>query len=248
LASGARILVLTEDKSKSANQTIQGILRLVLSQAAPTADLSAVEMSPIPASRAASVLPGNIWKSAKKTANAGVMDLVDRISIQLSLGHFVVHHVDGDRTWTERETSENVLQYREVIERRVRGRLRDSKKLRGSELDEHMSRFLRLVPFWCVEAWLFQNTREAARHCAGAEAHPCLARLQEWENNRGKLDEERTPKELLCFGSKHNLELAVEDFSTEAVVGAQKSFAAAVALVAACTPLMQRLQLAAPGA
>jgi hypothetical protein len=238
------VLVLTEDRSNSANQTIQAILREILSFAAPAADLSTVEMSPVPDSRAASVLPGNLWKSAKKTANAGTMDLVDRIAIQLAQGHFVVHHVDGDRTWTERETSENVLQYREVIERRVRGRLRDSKKLRGPELDEHMSRFLRIVPFWCIEAWLFQNTKEAIRHCRGPD-HLCRARLGEWESNRGKLDEERTPKELVCFGSKHNLDLATEGFPASAVVGAQKSFAAAVALVGSCAPLMQRLQAAA---
>jgi hypothetical protein len=246
LASGVRVLVLTEDRSKSANQTVQAILRIILSCASSVVDLSQVEMSPVPDSRAASVLPGNLWKSAKKTANAGVMDLVDRIAIQLAQGHFVVHHVDGDRTWSERETSENVLQYREVIERRVRGRLRDSKKLRGPELDEHMSRFLRLVPFWCIEAWLFQNTNEAAQHCPAVD-HECPAKLGEWEGDRGKLDEERTPKELLCFGSKYNLDLATESFPTSAVVSAQKSFAAAVALVRSCAPLMQRLQAASAG-
>jgi hypothetical protein len=245
LAPVARVLVLTEDRSRTGNQTIQTILRIILTYIAPTADVSGVELSPIPNSMAASVLPGNIWKSAKKTADQGRVDLVNRIATQLALGHFVVHHIDGDRTWSERDMSENVRLYRDRIERSVRRTLRDSKKLRGPELDEYMSRFLRLVPFWCIEAWLFQNTEEATRRCPGGD-HQCPTRLSEWKGDRGKLDEERTPKELLCFGSKHNLQLATEDFPTDAVMSAQKSFAAALALVGSCAPLMQRLQPTVP--
>jgi hypothetical protein len=98
----------------------------MLLQVAPAARLDRIGLDPLPDSLASTVVAGNVWKSAKATATRGVVDLVQRLARHLLRGEhtFVIHHVDGDRPWAERATSENVAQYRVVIERRVRAALR----------------------------------------------------------------------------------------------------------------------------
>ena len=230
----ARVLVLTEDGSATAVGTVQSLLRHLLVQVARTADLDRVDLAPIPESRARKVLPGNVWKSAKKTAGPGVVDLAQRIATRLVLDDgFVVQHLDGDRVWGERGTSENVLAFQNVISRRVRANLRHSEKLDATEIDAHMRRLLVLVPFWCIEAWLFQNTLDARTHCSHT-GHQCSQRLDAWAADRTLLDEVPTPKDLLCFGTRHNLALAGPLFPSDELLAAGKSYAAAVQTLCDC--------------
>jgi hypothetical protein len=106
-----------------------------------------------------------------------------------------------------------------------------------------MSRLLVLVPFWCIEAWLFQNGVEARRHCPDPE-HACARRLDAWSAARDRLDEEPTPKELLCFTSRHNLALAGAEFPAEAVALVGKSYADALAVLRGCAPFVAALHRA----
>lgn len=245
----ARLLVLTEDSSADGPPTIRALLQHVLAQVNSAADLARVSFEPLPDSRASKALAGNVWKSAKKTATAGVVDLVQRIARHLALGSscFVVHHIDGDRVWKDRDSSENVREYGNVVMRRVRLQLSvwAAKQNRGAVVDEHMSRLLLLTPFWCVEAWLFQNTEEAGKHCTNP-GHQCASLLSGWKSDRSKLDEERTPKELLCFRDKHNAILAGTSFPRGELLLAGKSFAAAVNTMQTCAPLVASLSLAVP--
>lgn len=245
----ARLLVLTEDSSSDGVPTIRALLQHVLAQVNSAADLSKVSFEPLPDSRASRALAGNVWKSAKKTATASVVDLVQRIARHLASGSscFVVHHFDGDRVWQDRDRSENVREYGNVVMRRVRTQLGDwaAKKNRGASVDEHMSRLLLLTPYWCVEAWLFQNTEEAGKHCVNP-GDQCALRLSAWKADRSKLDEERTPKELLCFRDRHNLALAGPSFPRDELVLAGKSYAAVVDSMRTCAPLVASLSQAIP--
>jgi hypothetical protein len=111
-------------------------------------------------------------------------------------------------------------------------------------VDEHMSRLLLLTLYWCVEAWLFQNTEEAGKHCANP-GDQCTPLLSAWKADRSKLDEERTPKELLCFRDRHNAVLAGPSFPRDELLQAGKSYAAAVNFMRTCAPLVASLRRAA---
>lgn len=91
-----------------------------------------------------------------------------------------------------------------------------------------MMRYIRLVPYREIEAWLYQNTRVATRLC---QANPACrgahtAKIESWAADRGLLDEIERPAKELCFAKKHNSELA-QGYPTADVVAAGKSLAAA---------------------
>ncbi len=242
----ARVLVLSEDDARDAVPTVQALLRHMMRQVEPEANLDRVALDPLPDSLASTVVAGNVWKSAKGTANAGIVDLVQRLARHLVLADgFVVHHVDGDRVWAERATSENVAKYQAVIVRRVREQVRvwTAKQKRGVEVDARMGRLLVLMPFWCIEAWLFQNGVEARRRCPDP-MHECRPRLDAWSAAPDLLDEEQTTKERLCFKSRHNLALASDAFPAESVAAIGKSYAAAIEALRACAPLVEALRRA----
>lgn len=240
--SKAKVLVISEDSSKQALPTVQELLRHLLLLAMPEADHERLVIEPLEDSTARNVVFGNAWKSAKGVATAGVVRLVQRLARQLMQGGFVVHHVDGDTVWAERASSENLRAYDDVILRRVRAQLvatrrAGQKKLAPHEADLLMKeRLIVLVPHWSIEAWLFQNTEKARALCPD-EQHECRERLDRWAGDRGALDEERTPKKLLCFEDRHNLALARDGFPSEDVRAAGKSWAAAADRLAASEAL-----------
>ncbi|WP_437826147.1 hypothetical protein [Sorangium sp. So ce1153] len=92
-----------------------------------------------------------------------------------------------------------------------------------------LSQLLLLVPYYSIEAWLFQNTRAGARFC---EENPAcrgkhVSLFQHWTNDRGALDEVLKPKSEVCFKGQHNRQLA-ESLDVETVYYAEKSLHHAV--------------------
>lgn len=99
------------------------------------------------------------------------------------------------------------------------------------------------MPYYSIEAWLYQNTREGARLCAQGGCSQHLDPFRQWELDRGLLDEVEQPKEQVCFRSAHNARLAAEGFPADAVFAADKSFAAAVTSLLESAELCQALAL-----
>jgi hypothetical protein len=93
---------------------------------------------------------------------------------------------------------------------------------------QRMSRLKQVVPFYSIEAWLFQNTQEAIRLCQEHHGGRDAARFQQWEQDRAALDEVLKPKAEVCLGAKHNLELASNGFPAREARAAGKSFAAII--------------------
>lgn len=103
-----------------------------------------------------------------------------------------------------------------------------------------MRRLRQLVPFYSIEAWLYQNTAEARRLCeASCGRH--LDKIASWEAVRGDLDEEPQPKEQLCLRGEHNLRLATAGFPAEDALKTDKSYAAAVMDLLECPDLCTAL-------
>jgi hypothetical protein len=165
---------------------------------------------------------------------------------------FVFFHFDGDHTWQNRHLTEDgkVADLKEFIQRRVTPALdRALHKQREADPDVDVDagrtaallRLRRLTPFYSIEAWLFQNTVEARRLCL-LTCGKHVDELQEWEADRGKLDELAKPKDALpCIATQDHVALASSGFPARDVYAVGKSYAAAVGNLRRCSDLRAAL-------
>ncbi|QRN97235.1 hypothetical protein JRI60_51250 [Archangium violaceum] len=98
------------------------------------------------------------------------------------------------------------------------------------------------MPFYSIEAWLYQNTREARRLCEETGCKQCHEKLAGWEQNRASLDEVIRPKGELCFQDTHNAHLASSGFPVREAFAAEASFTHAVEGLLECDELTTALE------
>lgn len=247
-------LILTEDSASDACKPIEALVKRMLLLVDPATQTQRIEFEPRDeAARLA--MRGANWKSKPDDFGHPKLVLLGRIIAAKLLEDsdgpgFVLFHIDGDRVWAERDSSDNVQKFpgfvRDYVAQGLDAALR---KRRDKPLDEEalanvkeaaLARLLRLTPFWCIEAWLYQNTALVHRLCEErCGAH--LDQIKGWSEDRGALDEVSTPKKAMCFGSQHNAELARSQFPAEAVFAADKSYAEAVMALVECADLCAAL-------
>jgi hypothetical protein len=77
------------------------------------------------------------------------------------------------------------------------------------------------------------------------DTHACAFRstFDDWETNRGLLDEVSQPKEECCLGSKHNKDLVAAGFPRDEAFKADKSFAATAVVMSKCKALTSALKM-----
>lgn len=246
------ILVLTEDSAKDSVDTIATLAKKMLLLADKAARTNRIELEP-QREGAREAMRGNLWKSAKPFDRPKLIALGRAIAAKLleaRVPGFVLFHVDGDRVWADRASSENVEKFgefvRRYVEQSVHQALCEQQKTRPLAVDVErdkaaaMKRLLRLTPFYSIEAWLYQNTAEAIRLCS-ARCGRHSAKIKAWEADRGALDEVHKPKDELCLGSEHNQALAGPGFPSEDVYYAGKSYEAAVSKLFECEELLTAL-------
>ena len=157
---------------------------------------------------------------------------------------------DGDRTWADREESENVRKFRAFIETNVRQFVEHRWRQMGRAIDGEFSlaQLLVMVPFYSIEAWVLQNTQAGRRLCLEHEEckgqHSAL--FDAWEKDRTALDEILQPKEKICFKGKHNHRLA-EGLDIDTVYYAERSLHQTIETFLKCEPLIRALELTRPG-
>lgn len=224
------ILVLGEDSGEGAHETLVALAKNILRLVDSSYDWQQLRFEPPEDANIRLVLRGNEWKNRNHPKRR---DLMGYIATKLLEGDraFVLYHIDGDRPWAARETSENVEKFRDFIEIDVRQFVEHRRRQSGraSADDLALSQLLLLVPYYSIEAWLFQNTRAGLRFC---EENPaCQGKhapmFQEWAKDRGALDEVWQPKKQVCFKDMRNRQLA-EGLDVEAVYYAGKSLHHAV--------------------
>lgn len=104
-----------------------------------------------------------------------------------------------------------------------------------------MARLCLLVPYYSIEAWVFQNTKHAIRLCQEHYKGEDVERFREWQGRRELIDEVEQVKEVVCLKGKHNRELAGNAFPARDAYQARTSFAAAVDALGDCPGLRQDL-------
>lgn len=251
----ARILVLTEDSSRQAQPTVQKLLKEALKLVVEGVDLNParVRFEPLPENeRAVHAVHSNRWK--EQPAPRETIVLLNLIATRLlEPAGFVVFHIDTDRAWSERESSENRNKFGTIIRDGVRRVLRGEAPvpinprprptLTTEQIELALKRLLVLSPCYSIESWLYQATEELLAHCQKRHTSEEHARLIEsWASDRTLLDEVSQPKThvLTCVGDHHNKELA-KTFPAEEVWLAERSFYESVERLRDCTALTAAL-------
>lgn len=245
------ILLLTEDSGKQGSDTLRALALEMLRLVDAESQLASrkVDFEPLQNEDARLALRANLWKSAESRDERKRVELVRAIANKvMEPNGFVFFHCDGDRRWKKRRESENAVKFEKLIRSRVELLLRmqlEQRGIRGQAQDTHveekMERLCPLTPFYSIESWLFQNTQLAKRFCQERYRGKDVDRFEEWEAERGLLDEVEQLKEEVCLRDGCNLELASQGFPAQAVFEVRKSFTAAVETLRACQPLLQAL-------
>ena len=144
------------------------------------------------------------------------------IATRLATGDFVFFHVDGDRRWSERASSEHAAKFDGIVRTRVRNVLR-AKGVAPAKVDALMGRLFAVMPYYSIESWLFQNTRTAIELCRTHHDGRDVERLEAWALDRRAFDEIDKPKESLCLRDQHNLALARSAYYATSTVQTRKS-------------------------
>lgn len=250
------VLLLTEDGGASADETLRVLMVKLLGHLAPGVVTRDDSRWWEPASaEARDVVRANGWKNPRRVDRVRFLQYV---AAKLRQAHgFVFFHVDGDRVYQRRAESENLRMFEVLIRQGVRTILQAPparrRGRRGSsveevDVDQRLAKLVLLMPFYSIEAWLFQNTDVATRLCPGPPQcrRGCAQKLASWCLDRGTLDEISKPKEELCFGARHNATLAGAGFPLGEVLEAHKSLYDAVGRLEACTPLVRTLEQMTP--
>ena len=247
------IVILTEDSGKDGRAILQALAGEMLDLVAPGYGSHRVAFVPRDA-REEEAMRGNIWKTDGKNPQEYERRVRLRryIARQLCLPDvFVLFHVDGDRTWSERHTSENIAKFERLIRTTLpqvvdRGRANSSRAKTRTHAEPvpvlHLDHLILICPFRSIEAWLYQNLRRAVHICDREHRGQHVAELEGWESRRDELDELPSPEHALCLGKVFNLELATNGFPAQTAYDVKKSFAESVDRLAGCDALVRALE------
>lgn len=240
----ASLLLLTEDSGRDAHATHEAIVRSMLRLIAPSHDGRAIAIEPAnDAQRGA--MRGNGWDSATVDGEPRRRSLVRSIATRLCQSnlHVVFFHYDGDRPWQERASCPRHA----VFARRIVVPIEQLLATRTApQRARALARLIPVVPFYSVEAWLYQNTEVATGLCARHHGGQHTATFAQWAIDRGSLDEELKPKDTACLSDRFNLALATDRFPARAVDGVGKSFHVTVERLRACADLVDLLSALTP--
>lgn len=244
----AAILVLTEDGGKDgkhAFETVKSLVKRLLVFLDTRCQTNRIDFTPAN-DEAREILVGNkfVGTGAAARRDPRRRQLYQVIAAQLRLDDgFVIHHFDGDCPWRDRDVRAPLEA--KPIQRDILDHVRALLELNNvppAEIDTMLARYLRLVPYREIEAWLYQNTEVARRLVCGMPHCGCLARLDRWRADRTLLDEiPDPPAELACVGKAHNRALT-DAFPTQAVYEARKSLQTSVDAMFECPALLHAIE------
>ncbi|MBL4850402.1 MAG: hypothetical protein JKY65_33205 [Planctomycetes bacterium] len=224
--------VLTEDSANEAFATVTKVLKKLFLYLEANTETHRIDFRPMEETRLQFTFVPSLWNSSNPKDQRHLRDMGQYIATQLlrdEVPTFVFFHFDGDTKWSQRAASLNAGLFEEIVRFRIRNFVRAvlQRKHALAQLDRVMARFCPITPYYCLEAWAYQNLDVARNLCAegcGKESHQELFAV--WETDRARLDELEPPWNTVCLGKKHNLRLVGAGFPTSEVVDAEASFQA----------------------
>ena len=165
-----------------------------------------------------------------------------KLDMRPGMEAFIFVHIDGDRRWNERDQhSETLCDNHAIFVQNVLRRVHLLLEKAGRT--EQLARVLPVLPFWSIEAWLYQNSREVHRLCSlHAPRHDRdRPQFKAWEDDPSQLDDTPQPKlKVPTFKDKYNLDLAMT-LPAKKLIALGLSFAGTVERLQTCGPLTAAL-------
>jgi hypothetical protein len=246
------ILILSEDSAGNALPSLRALAKSMLRLVDPHYQDRRVDLEP--EGEAAQVAShANLWQGYRKSsASHKRLVTISRTIARHVFAErgFVLYHVDADQAWSSRAApSHNVRRFHEELTLHVSRAVDVLIAANGGAHDkEAIMRRIHLVsPYWCIESWLYQNTTAGKALCHKHHRGLHADLFERWERHREELDEVDKPKDQVCFGSKHNHELASQGFPTRAVHAVGKSFRETVERLRSSPGLVAALAATHPG-
>lgn len=246
-SSPLRLLLLSEDSAASSLPTLKLFLKSMFQELVPQIEFHRIQFEPLePELRR--VLSGNVWKSKSRWDQDSIIDLRRAIANHLRRSNAcVIFHCDGDVAYGDREHSENVKKFNELIVKPVSdllqitpSQLRASKQAASLQIspEASLANLILFVPYYCIEAWCYYNN-SALRSIADESDLPTIGK---WAEQPELIEEVIRPFEAVpSVGKRHNLSLAGSGFSVADAAAIQKSFADAMNLLKSKVTLMNSL-------
>jgi hypothetical protein len=238
------VLLLSEDGSEDARPTLIALAKKMMQLVDGQCQTNALRFDP-PDDATVATARGNLWKSTNPKDEQKIRALRRMLATRLveEPSGFVLFHIDGDRPWSEHALSENRAKFDAIIVDKVREVLVHKQPGWTSvELDRCMSRLIVLIPFYSIEAWVYQNTTRGRALCSRHHGERHLQQFDDWERDRAAIDEIVKPKKVGCLKSKFNRDLAESTFPHQAAYDARTSFHDTVEALAACDDLRDALR------
>jgi hypothetical protein len=230
------VLVLTEDTGDDAHATVRALVEKVLFLLEPGLDRQQLRFDRA-TERARAGMGFNCYKSAGQRDHGKKADLALAIARYLRVegrDAVVFVHIDADGPWSTRDQThlcDNARRFTKEIVHRVAGFLAADARRTQRDETHRLQQIALLVPFWTLESWLFQNTREGLAHLPGIPANTA-ARPQHfelWQQRPAPARRARAARRTTVrFGAKYNLRLASEGFPAGRLYQLGLSFTAAV--------------------
>jgi len=147
--------------------------------------------------------------------------------------NLVLFHIDGDIPWSQGEGGTRGPNL-EAFERKLKPAMEAVLAMR--QQSDCLERFMLVVPYYSIEAWIFQNLEEAKalymRHYP--HGHEAVRLLEHYEGNRSDLEEACDLKERFRLLSQHRLHLVLTRWPSRKALNTRRSFALAVERLRAC--------------
>jgi len=246
------ILVMNEDSSRTAYEALRHLLRRMCQLLCPELQTQHVTFSPTPDELEGCVRAGQ-WQSANPRHRHQQVDLAQSIASQIASDPgFVAFHYDGDCAWQDRTTCVHDLPFETNVRQRVRAILSNQapsvtarrstpRAIPADQIDEVMTKLLVLKPFYCLEAWTYQNFPRARAICEQLGNPPGSELLDDWEADPGLLDEVVGVPDVFPLEKHHNVALTERGYPADRVYKLGKSFTASVDAALWCKPLVNAL-------
>lgn len=157
-----KVLIITEDTGKDSFEVLKNLVNSILKNILDDYQSHLIEFKQVERAYN-SALSGNRWKQEKPHKDPKLARAVTAFKKYLAQhimkkNAFVFWHIDGDIKWSQftgGKECDNIKRLNSFIEKVLMGIAIHKKDQAPPRPDSH---FLKLLPFYSIEAWLYQNS------------------------------------------------------------------------------------------
>lgn len=232
------VMMLPEDGSKWAAETLEQLLRRMFDGVVPRVEFEKVRFESWPVDEREPTIRRTWTSPAKYDARVRLRQTIATHLLRGQGDGFFFFHYDGDTLWVASPT-QRARQFEVDIRKGVREIVR-SKHSDEATVDATLRRLIEVAPHYSIETWLFSATSTLR---SKGITHPLV---DAWEADLRTLDTLSMPKTALpSVDTRHYPDLA-RTLPIKRLRELGTSFAALLCSIEACEDLMTRLRAHQP--